>query len=297
MKPSSLMNLRYLSVIPVLAVCAIAQNAPAESGAGNIVQIAKETGQFSTLLAAAETAGLAETLAEKGPFTIFAPTDDAFAKLPGGAVSALLKDPDRLREILLLHVVSGKLEAAEVVQQGHLKTLLGQDVAINTDGGPHIGGAKITATDIHASNGVIHVIDSVILPADDIVEVARSAGSFQTLLAALEATGLDEALRAKGPFTVFAPTDEAFSKLPEGTVEKLLAQPEQLKSILLYHVVRGAVTADKVVKLSSAETLQGGKITIDASNGAKINDAQVITADVRAHNGVIHVIDTVLLPE
>jgi uncharacterized surface protein with fasciclin (FAS1) repeats len=130
----------------------------------------------------------------------------------------------------------------------------------------------------------------------NIVETARGAGSFTTLLAALEAAGLDGVLAGKGPFTVFAPTDEAFAKLPAGTVEGLLANPEQLTQVLTYHVVPGRVMASDVIALTSATTVQGQDLSIDASNGVKVDGATVIQADVAASNGVIHVIDSVLIP-
>jgi len=134
-------------------------------------------------------------------------------------------------------------------------------------------------------------------PTKDIVETAIAAGSFKTLATALGAAGLVETLKGKGPFTVFAPTDEAFAKLPAGTLDKLLADKEQLKQILLYHVVAGDVSAAQASKLSSARTVQGADIRIHAmGGGVMINDAKVATADVRASNGVIHVIDTVILP-
>ena len=132
----------------------------------------------------------------------------------------------------------------------------------------------------------------------DIVDTAVAADSFKTLAAALAAADLVEALKSEGPFTVFAPTDEAFAKLPSGTVETLL-KPEnkdQLVAVLKYHVVAGEVTSDKVVKVKSAETLLGQDVHVKTCDGVKINDAKVTTADVMASNGVIHVIDQVLLP-
>ena len=136
--------------------------------------------------------------------------------------------------------------------------------------------------------------------AGDIVEVASEAGSFNTLLAAAKAAGLVDALKGDGPLTVFAPTDEAFAKLPEGTVESLL-KPEnkdKLKAVLLYHVVEGAVTSAAVTKLSSAKTLQGESVDIAVKyDKVYIDEARVVQADIEASNGVIHVIDTVLLPE
>ena len=131
----------------------------------------------------------------------------------------------------------------------------------------------------------------------NIVETAIEAGTFKTLVAAVGAAGLVETLSSEGPFTVLAPTDEAFAKLPEGTIEALLSDKAKLTSILTYHVISGKVMASDVIKLSEATTVQGSKIKIDASNGVKINGANVIATDILASNGVIHVIDTVLIPE
>ncbi|WP_009632031.1 fasciclin domain-containing protein [Synechocystis sp. PCC 7509] len=131
----------------------------------------------------------------------------------------------------------------------------------------------------------------------DIVDTAINAGTFNTLVTAITAAGLDTALKGEGPFTVFAPTDEAFSKLPSGTVESLLEDVIQLRKILEYHVVSGKVMAADVVKLDSATTTEGSTVKIDASNGVKVNDATVVTPDVEADNGVIHIIDTVLIPQ
>jgi uncharacterized surface protein with fasciclin (FAS1) repeats len=130
----------------------------------------------------------------------------------------------------------------------------------------------------------------------DIVDTAVSAGSFTTLVAAVKAAGLVDTLKGAGPFTVFAPTDEAFAKLPAGTVDALLKDIPKLKKILTYHVVSGKVMAADVVKLKSAKTVEGSEVKIDASNGVKINDSKVVTPDVAADNGVIHIIDAVLLP-
>ena len=130
----------------------------------------------------------------------------------------------------------------------------------------------------------------------NIIDTAVNAGSFKTLVAAIKAANLEDTLKGAGPFTVFAPTDEAFAKLPDGTVDSLLKDIPKLKKILTYHVVSGKVMASDVVKLKSATTIEGSNVNIDASNGVKINDATVSTPDVAADNGVIHVIDTVLIP-
>lgn len=131
----------------------------------------------------------------------------------------------------------------------------------------------------------------------DIVDTAVAAGSFKTLVAAVQAAGLVDTLKSAGPFTVFAPTDDAFAKLPAGTVEGLLADIPQLTKVLTYHVVAGKVLAADAAKLTSATTVEGSDITIDASNGVKIDNATVTQADIIADNGVIHVIDSVILPK
>jgi uncharacterized surface protein with fasciclin (FAS1) repeats len=131
----------------------------------------------------------------------------------------------------------------------------------------------------------------------DIVDVAVSAGVFNTLVAAVKAAGLVDTLKGPGPFTVFAPTDEAFAKLPDGTVEGLLADIPKLKAVLTYHVVSGKHMAADVVKMDSVQTLQGQELAVDASDGVKIGSAKVTQADVQAENGVIHIIDTVLVPK
>jgi len=275
---------------------------------GTIPEIAAEAGTFTTLLAAVEAAGLAETLSGEGPFTVFAPTDDAFAALPEGTVEALLADPSgALTQILLYHVVAGEVLAEDVVELSRATTVQGEEVSIRvTPAGVIINGvAQVVVTDIVASNGVIHVIDAVIIPPSilaatlpSIAEVATDAGSFTTLLAAVEAAGLTETLAGPGFFTVFAPTDEAFAALPAGTVEALLADIETLTAILLYHVVDGTIYAEEVVTLESLTTLQGEDITIEVtSDGVVLNGTVlIVTADIVANNGIIHVIDAVLLP-
>jgi uncharacterized surface protein with fasciclin (FAS1) repeats len=130
----------------------------------------------------------------------------------------------------------------------------------------------------------------------NIVETAREAGSFTTLLAAVDAAGLGETLAGGGPFTVFAPSDEAFAKLPAGTVESLLADPAKLTTVLTYHVVPGRVTAADAAGLSSAPTIQGSDLPISTDGGVHVGDASVVSADIEAGNGLIHVIDRVLLP-
>jgi len=269
----------------------------------DIVDTAVADGRFTTLVAAVQAAGLVDALKGEGPFTVFAPTDDAFAALPEGTVEALLADIPTLTDILLYHVVEGKVMAADVVELSNAMTLNGQYVDIVVkDGKVMVDGAEVILTDIETSNGVIHVIDAVILPESrDIVDIAVEDGRFNTLVAAVQAADLVETLKGEGPFTVFAPTDEAFAALPAGTVEALLADIPTLTDILLYHVVPGKVMAADVVGLDgqSAETALAGQsinIKIDMGNVYLNEDVQVIITDIEASNGVIHVIDAVLLP-
>ena len=273
----------------------------------DIVDTAVADGRFTTLAAALGAADLVDTLKGEGPFTVFAPTDDAFAKLPEGTVESLLlpENLEQLKSILLYHVVSGKVMASDVVTLSSADTVSGEAVTIKVeDGKVYLNDTvEVIITDVEASNGVIHVIDSVLLPPaklSDIVDTAVADGRFTTLAAALGAADLVDTLKGEGPFTVFAPTDDAFAKLPEGTVESLLLPEnlEQLKSILLYHVVSGKVMASDVVTLTSADTVSGEAVSIKVEDGkVYLNDTvEVIITDVEASNGVIHVIDSVLLP-
>jgi len=286
-----------------------AAEAPADESPGTIVDIAVSAGNFETLVAAVSAAGLVETLQGEGPFTVFAPTDEAFAALPEGTLEALLADPQgQLTQILLYHVVPGKVMSTDLSDGMTAETLQGSPVTFSIkDGVVKVNDATVIAADIEASNGVIHVIDAVILPPSEeaaeeapgnIAEVAAAAGNFETLLAAVEAAGLVDALTSEGPFTVFAPTDEAFAALPEGTVESLLADPEgALTQILLYHVVPGKVMSTDLSDGMTAETLQGSPVTFSIKDGVvQVNEATVIAADIEASNGVIHVIDAVILP-
>ncbi len=283
----------------------------------SIVDIAASDERFSTLVTAIKAAGLVDTLKGEGPFTVFAPTNDAFAALPAGTLDSLLKPENKqqLTDILLYHVVPGKVMASDVAAlDGKMAdtALKGKQIAIKTDmGNVYLNDkVKVIATDIEASNGVIHVIDSVLLPpADetasstqpkDIVDTAVADGRFKTLVAAVQAAGLVDTLKGAGPFTVFAPTDDAFAALPAGTLDTLL-KPEnkqKLIDILTYHVVPGKVMAADVVKLTKAPTVLGKDINIKVQDGKVIlNDkVQVILTDIETSNGVIHVIDGVLLP-
>lgn len=275
----------------------------ASPASGTIVETAVAAGSFETLVAAVKAAGLVETLSGKGPFTVFAPTDEAFAKLPEGTVETLLKPENKaqLVSVLTYHVVAGRVPASAVVGLRGAKTVNGQRVDIAaSEAGVTVDAANVVTTDIECSNGIIHVIDTVLLPeSGTIVDVASSAGSFGTLLAAANAAGLVPTLSGDGPLTVFAPTEEAFSALPKGTVASLL-KPEnksKLAEVLKYHVVAGRVYSEDALGLSSAPTVAGPSVAITPTDGgANINSARLLQTDIDASNGVIHVIDRVLLP-
>jgi len=263
----------------------------------DLVDTAVAAGSFKTLVTAVQAAGLVDTLRGEGPLTVFAPTDEAFGKLPKGTLESLLKPENKAKlvSILTYHVVPGRLMAEQVVQRVKADTVQGASVLFSTDSsGARVDEAKIVKTDIACTNGVIHVIDRVMLP-NDIVGTAQVAGQFKTLLAAAKAAGLVDALKAPGgELTVFAPTDKAFADLPSGTVEDLLkpANRKRLAAILKYHVVPRRIT------LSSyrTPTLQGESVELRPTGAVKVDEATVVLADLKATNGVVHAIDRVLLP-
>jgi len=239
----------------------------------------------------------------KGPFTVMAPTNAAFRQVDQATLDRIAADKDLLTTVLTYHVVPAEVKAADVVKLTSATSVQGQRIDVKVAGKDvTVDGAKVVATDVACSNGVIHVIDTVILPVDGtIVDVAAKNGSFNTLVAAVKAAGLVETLSGKGPFTVLAPTDAAFAKLPAGTLEMLL-KPEnkqQLADILKYHVVPGvAAYSDAVVKMSEVPTVLGTPVKVSVVDGkVRLNDATVVMADVEAWNGVIHVVDTVILPK
>jgi uncharacterized surface protein with fasciclin (FAS1) repeats len=268
----------------------------------SIVDTAVGAGSFKTLVKALEAAKLVDTLQGSGPFTVFAPTDEAFAKLPAGTLESLLKpeNAETLKGILTYHVVAGDVRAEKVVGLKSAASLNGQRISVNAGkDGVRVAGSMVVKTDIACTNGVIHVVDQVLMPATkNIVATAVDAGQFTILAKALGAAGLVDALSGKGPFTVFAPTDAAFAALPKGTLDDLLKpeNKEKLVEILKYHVTAGRVYADQL-SATSLTTLGTGKLPIELSkSGPKVGGAGVLKADVETTNGVIHVIDRVLIP-
>jgi uncharacterized surface protein with fasciclin (FAS1) repeats len=336
-----------------------------EADEPTVLQLAVEAGQFSTLIAAIDAAGLQETLSGEGPFTVFAPTDqafeDAFAAL-GITPEELLADTETLTDILTYHVLPQEANSQLVatLDGQTVPTLNGQSVAISVEGGQvMVDEATVVSADLEASNGIVHVIDAVLLPPDvaealgageettttttmaetttttvaetttttaaettttteaeaegkTIAEIVAEAAAgdpaeFTILLAALEAADLVDALNnPEDELTVFAPTDDAFEAALDAlglTAEELLAS-EDLPEILLYHVLGVAVTSGDILGSGEeeivVETLQGEDLVIVVSDGGDVlfrdAEAKVITPDVEASNGVVHVIDGVLLP-
>lgn len=286
------------------------------SGASsNIVGTAVAADDFTILAAALEATGLGDDLADADAlFTVFAPTDEAFRALGQETIDSLLADTEKLRDILLYHVIAERVIPAETAVQlagTTATTANGDDIAISVEGDQlRINMSNVIAADIFATNGIIHAIDAVLLPPADepvadqvrgsIVEVASAAG-FNTLTLALQATGLDAVLAdADATFTVFAPTDEAFSMLGDKMVAQLLADPETLGDILLYHVI-----PEQAVDAATALSLTGQSITMANGDALPISvresslfvgDSMVTATDVLADNGIIHVIDAVLIP-
>jgi uncharacterized surface protein with fasciclin (FAS1) repeats len=291
----------------------------------DIVDVAVENGSFTTLVAAVQQAELVDALKAEGPYTVFAPTDDAFAALLEETEMSAedLLGAENLADILLYHVVAGEFNAAAVIELVGdadyvlVDTLAGIPVKVSVDmGSVYINDAMVALPDVEASNGVIHVVDSVIMPPSKTITdiVVESAGmeegaEFTTLLAAVSQAELAETLAGEGPFTVFAPTDAAFAAALEAlniTAEDLLAS-EDLAGILLYHVVGGEealYSNDVAAALAEAgedglmvETLNGASFTVTADDeGIYVDGAQIIVTDILASNGVIHVIDAVILP-
>ena len=297
---------------------------------GTVVEVAVASGSFPTLVAAVQAAGLVDVLSGEGPFTVFAPTEDAFAAALGAlgmSAEDLLADTELLTAVLTYHVlpVAAPAEVVVTLDGQSVATVGGAEVAIAVDGGTvMVNDATVVAADIEASNGIIHVIDTVLLPpapepeaameseADEdmdeseapgtVVEVAVASGSFPTLVAAVQAAGLVDVLSGEGPFTVFAPTEDAFAAALGAlgmSAEDLLADTELLTAVLTYHVLPVAAPAEVVVTLDgqSVATVGGAEVAIAVDGGTvMVNDATVVAADIEASNGIIHVIDTVLLP-
>ena len=273
-----------------------------------VVDIVVNSPVHNVLEAAVLEADLAGALSSDGPFTVFAPTDDAFIALAGalGATAEELLALPELTDILLYHVVGGTALSTDLSDGQFITTLNGADVVVTiNDEGIFINNAQVTVADIVAGNGVVHVIDAVLLPTDapeptnTVVDIVVNSPVHNVLEAAVLQADLAGALSGEGPFTVFAPTDDAFLSLAGAlgaTAEDLLALPE-LADILLYHVVGSTALSSDLTDGQTIASLNGAEVTVTINEaGIFINDAQVTVADLVADNGVVHVIDAVLIP-
>lgn len=283
----------------------------------DIVERAQGDDRFETLVAAVIEAELVDTLKGDGPFTVFAPTDDAFqAFLTENNLAAedFLANPD-LASILTYHVLPQEVEASAAIAVASsatntVTTVNGETLALVTAGDAlYVNGSQVVVTDVTAENGVIHAIDKVLLPPEmsaslDIVATAQADDRFETLVAAVVEAGLVTTLQGDGPFTVFAPTDDAFEAyLTDNglTAEELLAS-EALSDILTYHVLAGKVIADAAVAKAGSSsnilgTVNSASLALSLSGEAlNVNTSEVVVADVLTTNGVIHAIDKVLVP-
>ena len=263
---------------------------------------AQNTGIHDSLVAALVHADLVTALQGDGPFTVFAPTDDAFA---AAGIDLTTFDTDEenatLVDILTYHVYAGSVEAAQVTDGMTATMLNGDDATFTvTNESVMIGDATVTMADVMASNGIIHVIDKVLMPPADLLDiptVAQGTGIHDSLVAAVIQAELLSTLQGEGSFTVFAPTDDAFAAA--GVDLAALDNDEgkaALTNILLYHVVSGTVPSSAVTDGLVAAAVNGDDLTFTVGDGVMVNDANVIMADVPASNGVIHVIDKVLMP-
>ncbi len=269
----------------------------------NLVEVAAEAGNFTILIQAAQKAGLADYLSNQMGITVFAPTDAAFKSLLTDLGASSLDDipVETLKNVLLYHVIGQKVMSSDL-KTGYFPTLAKSgnnsiSIYINLENGVAINkNVKVTTANIEASNGVIHVIDKVIFPPN-VVNIALDNDNFSILVQAVVKAGLVEALSGNGPFTVFAPTNQAFNnlfaQLGISGIDDLTA--EQLIPILTYHVVSGNVLSTALSN-GDVPTLNTGKsLKVNLTGGVKINDSEVVVADIQGSNGVVHVINKVLL--
>ena len=271
---------------------------PAGIREANIIDKAASLGTFNTLLSAVSDAGLTSTLSYSGDFTVFAPTDDAFASLPDGLLASLTIE--ELTTILLYHVAEDKTFASAIGAETTIASLSGENIyASASESGVAINGtANVATADVDVSNGVIHAIDKVLLPDafGSVVDAASKRFVFSTLVQLIIDAQLANTLSdPNASYTVFAPTNDAFAKIPEEVLNSFTTQ--DLVNILTYHVLDTQVLAGDLSPTQDVATLNGENIFIEVSDNASINGySNIIATDVITGNGVIHVIDEVLLP-
>jgi transforming growth factor-beta-induced protein len=275
----------------------------------DVMQVADATSNLSTLVAAIDAASLRATLAGSGPFTVFAPTNDAFAAVDADVLTFLLATPAELSKVLTYHVVSGKVMSSDL-SSGPVNTLnTGQSVTVDLSSGVKINDASVTTADVETTNGVVHIIDKVMIPENldlsgmlpSAAEAAIATSELSTLVSILSLPGLSDILAAASDddaeITVFAPTNDAFAAVLTALgLTSINEIPESvLLDIVTYHIV-GAAALSTDLEATTYETLNGESVTVDLSSGVKINEASVSSADIEVSNGVVHIIDGVLLP-
>jgi transforming growth factor-beta-induced protein len=317
-----------LSAAVLAAGASISAAAPVQTtatGQKNIVQTAVAAGKYKTLVSLVKKAGLAGTLSAPGNLTVFAPTDQALANLKRrdpALYNKVATDKQLLRSVLTYHVVGKRIPAAAALAAARkgqkVKTVQGESIGLSYKGGKIVlnGAARVVIADVKASNGVVHAINAVIVPpslsqptapapTQSIVQIAAGNPEFSTLVSLVQKAGLVEAISATGPFTVFAPTNEAFAKLAKAapaTYVAVLADPSLLAKVLTYHVVAGDVRSAPAIAVArqngTVKALAGESISLSLKDGKLTlnGSATVVTADILATNGVIHVIDTVIVP-
>ncbi|PYE56234.1 fasciclin domain-containing protein [Deinococcus yavapaiensis] len=304
----------------------------------NVTSVVGQTADLSTFAAALKAANLEKAFGAEGTYTVFAPTNEAFAKIPAAQLQAIIDNPDVLFQILSYHVAGNQIAQGDLAATTSYEPLVGEPVQLM--GGNMVGNANIVGEPIVTDNGIIYRIDTVLLPpglelpapaaaattttaaaatttsstttattttatttttaqattTPTIAQIVATDPRFSTLLAAVQAAGLVETLNS-GEFTVFAPTNDAFAKIPAAQLQAVLANPDQLRRLLTFHVVAGRMPAADIASQTVLTSVAGPTLTVAVDNAmVKIGGATVTQADVAASNGVIHVIDTVLMP-
>jgi uncharacterized surface protein with fasciclin (FAS1) repeats len=308
-------RLRVAALLPMLALGIAAcddDDDPIDPGPGSLVDVANAEPRLATLVSALEAANLDPALEGTGPFTVFAPVNSAFDALPAVTLGALLEDQneDLLTSILTYHVVPGTVFAEDLADGQVITTLQGSQLTVGIDGGnvtlTDVSGQTVSVVeaDLEASNGVIHLIDTIVLPNVDLFDRTVLDPQLTTLTAGIRAAGLEETVRTSELLTIFGPTNTAFEALPAGKLETLLLEENQdiLASVITYHVVEGEVRSEDLSDGQVVMTVQGDELTVNIDGETVTltdvggNEVGVVATDIGATNGVIHKVDGVLMP-
>jgi len=301
-----LLLLAIVTSLVIAGAAAAQEETPSQTSVTTIMDVVESDERLTTFKALVEAAILADNLNEDGPFTVFAPTNEAFAAFEEIAAASGLN----MTDVLLYHVVNGQYNAAALAGRSSLTTLEGEHLFFNsTDDALSINqAATVAIADIQTSNGVLHIIDRVLLPSTvqkgnpgaTIMDVLAEDGRFETFINLLTTANLDEMLNnTNDSFTVFAPTDEAFARAPESLIEFWTADPEgELNTILTYHIVGDALRSNQIATDTYIPTWEGRPliVTFNDEDGLRLNGRSFVTADIMAANGVIHAVDAALIP-